>query len=111
MNTGWTPMKWPAAWKDPRTLDLLKGTAINYLVIEKGSDIGPVAARAQQQGLTIGEAASPPAGVTVIKGEWPGVKLTQSGALDRASAGPTGVPWVDSNGWKIRLTAALEPGR
>ncbi len=111
MNAGWTPMKWPAAWKDPRTLDLLKGTAINYLVIEKGSDIGPVAARAQQQGLTIGEVSSPPAGVTVIKGEWPGVKLTQSGALDRASAGPTGVPWVDSNGWKIRLTAALEPGR
>ena len=27
-----------------------------------------------------------------------------------ASAGPTGVPWVDSNSWRIRLEAARRPG-
>ena len=27
-----------------------------------------------------------------------------------ASAGPTGVPWVDTNSWKIRLEAARRPG-
>src|ERR1022692_2499115 len=26
------------------------------------------------------------------------------------SAGPTGVPWVDTNSWKIRLEAARRPG-
>jgi len=38
------------------------------------------------------------------------VKLSESGTVDQAAAGPTGEPWVDSNGWKIRLTAALHPG-
>ena len=105
----WTPMRWPGAWKDPSALDLLKGTAINYLLIEKGDDLGPIAARAQQESFRVVEAASPPSGVTVVEGEWPGVKLTESGAMDHASAGPTGIPWVDANGWKIRLTAALHP--
>ncbi len=103
-------MRWPGAWKDPSNLSMLKGTAINYLLIEKGSDLGPVADRARQEGLKVGEAGLAPPGVTIAKGEWPGVKLTQSGTLDRASAGPTGVPWVDSNGWKVRLAAALQPG-
>lgn len=111
MNTEWTPMRWPAAWKDPSALSLLKGTAVNCLLIEKGDDLGPVVARAQLEGLKLAEAASPPSGVTVVEGEWPGVKLAESGAVDRVSAGPTGAPWVDSNGWRIRLTAALHPGK
>jgi hypothetical protein len=37
MMAPWTPMRWPAAWKDPSTLDLLKGTAIDYLLIEEGA--------------------------------------------------------------------------
>src|ERR1017187_6461575 len=40
-----------------------------------------------------------------VKGEWPGVRVT-----DRASAGPTAAPWIDSNGWKIRLEHAQRPG-
>ncbi len=103
-------MRLPAAWKDPAVLDLLKGTAINCLLIESGSDQGSIAARARQEGIVIVDAASPPPDVTVVEGGWPGVKLTESGAIDRAAAGPTGAPWVDSNGWKIRLAAALHPG-
>ena len=49
---------------------------------------------------------APPPGVELIKGEWPRVRM---GARDGASAGPTGVPWVDSNGWLIRLAAARRP--
>jgi hypothetical protein len=105
----WTPMRWPAAWKDPSALDLLKETAINYLVIENPDNFRPMALRAQREGFKVAAAASPPAGVTLVKGDWPGVKLTESGAVDRASAGPTGAPWVDSNGWKVRLAAALHP--
>jgi hypothetical protein len=109
VTTQWTPMRWPAVWKDPTALDLLKETAINCLLIENPDNLRLVAARAQQEGLKVAAAAFPPTGVTLVKGEWPGVKLTESGAVDRASAGPTGAPWVDSNGWKIRLAAALHP--
>jgi hypothetical protein len=104
-------MRWPSSWKDPATLDLLKGTVINCLLVEEPGGLGSVIARARQNGLRIADAASLPADVTILKGEWPGVKLTESGAVDRVSAGPTGAPWVDSNGWKIRLTAALRPGK
>jgi hypothetical protein len=105
-----TPMRWPSAWKDPSALELLKGTAVNFLFIDEGSGLAGVAERARKEGLTIAEAGSQPIGVTVMEGEWPGVKLTESGMTDRAAAGPTGVPWIDSNGWRIRLTAALHPG-
>jgi hypothetical protein len=46
----------------------------------------------------------------VVEGKWPGVKLSDTGALDTAVAGPTGNPWVDSNDWKVRLTTAVHPG-
>jgi hypothetical protein len=41
---------------------------------------------------------------------WPGLNLeTMKG--DNAVAGPTGVPWVDSNGWFSLLARELAPGR
>ena len=42
--------------------------------------------------------------------EWPGLKLdTMKG--DTAIAGPTGVPWVNSNAWFSLLSDELAPGR
>jgi len=105
-----TPLRWPVTWKDPSALELLRGTAIDHLVIEDSQDIAPVLARARQQGLPTSKAGSPPPRVTVVDGEWPGVKLTEKGDIDRVSAGPTGVPWIDSNGWKVRLTAEFHAG-
>jgi hypothetical protein len=105
-----TPVRWPGVWKDPSALELLKGTTVGILLIDRGSDLAAVAERAKKEGLKVAEAGSQLSGVTVVEGEWPGVKLTESGAVDRAAAGPTGAPWVDSNGWRIRLTAALHPG-
>jgi hypothetical protein len=102
-------MRWPASWKDPSALALVKGTAINCLLLEPGAGLAPVAERAKQAGLTVVDGAHPPAGVTIVKGEWPGIQLSRGGG-DATDAGPTGVPWVDSNGWKIRLEAALHPG-
>jgi hypothetical protein len=52
-------------------------------------------------GLTTLEASAAPPGITVVKGEWPGIRLDEKGG--GASAGPTGVPWLDSNGWQARL--------
>jgi len=101
MEARWTPMRWPDTWKDPSLLDLLKGTAVDSLLIGPGEELGPVRVRAQNEGYQL----TAPSGVTVIKGEWPGVKM----ARGRDAAGPTGVPWVNSNGWAVRLAMALQP--
>jgi hypothetical protein len=111
MTAAWTPMRWPKAWKDPSSLALLKGTAVNCLLVDRSDDLGPIVTAARQQGLTVADAAALPAGIAVIDGDWTGVKLTRAGATDTAAAGPTGNPWIDSNGWKIRLAAALQPGK
>ena len=107
MNTEWTPMRWPVSWKSPSALGLLKGTHINWLLVDKDAGLAPVIEQAKLAGLHVGEIAAPPDGVTVIPGEWPGVAMSRGGGT---SAGPTGVPWVDTNSWKIRLEAARRPG-
>ncbi len=99
-------MRWPAAWKDPATLALLNGTAIDYLLIDTGSELDAVRAAARQQGLQVALPEDKIAGVAVLKGEWPGVQMSRGGG---ASAGPTGAAWVDSNGWAIRLSGTLNP--
>jgi hypothetical protein len=100
-------MRWPSAWADPSLLELLKGTPVDFLIME--SALTAVAARARQLNLTVSPQAALPTGISLIDGVWPGVKLSQTGAGDRAEAGPTGEPWVDSNGWKVRLELARHP--
>ena len=108
MSVEWTPFRWPGTWTDPSTLSLLRGTAINYLLIEKGPEFDRVRSRALQDGLQVADPSALQGGVSLIKGEWAGVRLSR-GTGGGASAGPTGVPWVNSNGWAIRLAAALHP--
>jgi len=103
-----TPLRWPAAWKDPSALALLDNSPLNCLVADKGALPEPVAAQARQKGLTVVDLASPPAGVFIAPGVWPGVQALQG---NTASAGPTGNPWVDSNGWKIRLESIRHASR
>jgi hypothetical protein len=99
------PLRWPAAWKDPGMLSLLQATSIRHLFIDPGANIAEPATRA---GFTVVEPAALPPGVTVVKGLWPGIRVSHSGG-DRAAAGPTGEPWVDSNGWRVRAAKALRP--
>ena len=101
-------MRWPGAWKSPSAIGLLKGTPIDWLLVDHDAGLGPVMEEAKRSGLHVAEVASPPDGVDLIAGEWPGVAMSRGG--DGASAGPTGVPWVDSNAWKIRLEAARHTG-
>ena len=98
-------MRWPSAWKDPAALDLLSGTGIDCLLISAGGDLGHVADHARSQGLKVLE--GPPAGTRLVKGDWTGIAASHAGGT---SAGPTGEPWVDSNGWRVRLESALHPG-
>ena len=44
----------------------------------------------------------------IREGVWPAIRLGQRG---NAEAGPTGVPWIDSNGWAARLVHATRPGK
>ena len=78
-------MRWPAAWKDVALAAFLEGTASEVV-----------------------DPDAPGEGVVVVKGVWPGVRMSRGG--DRAETGPTGVAWVDSNGWLARLTAVRRPG-
>src|SRR5258708_5627712 len=85
-----TPMRLPEVWKSPSRASLLRG--------------------ASEAGFTVVDPASPPDGVTVVKGLWPGIRLGRSGGNSDATAGPTGEPWVDSNGWRVRLARAQRTG-
>lgn len=101
-------MRWPSAWRDPSALEWLKGTAIDSLVMENRAELATVRTQAIQAGFTIVDPDSSPSGITIVKGQWPGIKMSRGGGAD-ADAGPTGVPWVDSNGWAIRLASAFSP--
>jgi hypothetical protein len=104
MPSEFMPLRWPSAWKDPA---ILADTPFNCLVADKGAIPDTVAAAARQKGLTVVDPAAAPATVFIAPGVWPGIQAHQG---DSTSAGPTGNPWVDSNGWKIRLEALRHPG-
>ena len=107
----WTPMRWPARWKDPALLDLLRDSPVNYLLFEGQDASQRLAADAAAKGLHVTVSAQAPETVELVKGEWPGTKIASAGENERAAAGPTGEPWIDSNGWRVLLAKALRPGR
>lgn len=113
------PMRWPAEWRDPALLELLTGTPINCLVSTGEEAPAPaVLEKAKQAGLTFVQAGKSPAVawteradapwdgsqsvLAITDGVWPGVQRRS-----REEAGPTGAPWIDSNGWMIQLCRAL----
>lgn len=109
MSSELIPMRWPPQWRNSSALQRLSNTHINCLLIEDPDSLHSVVEQAQRNGIRVIHETSELPGITVIKGEWPGAKLSRSGDRDTASSGPTGLPWVDSNGWKARLAAALNP--
>ena len=46
------------------------------------------------------------AGFAIADGVWPSIP-----PKDSAEGGPTGAPWVDSNGWMVQLARSLAPGK
>jgi len=77
-------MRLPKGWNPALAADLLRDTSIEVA--------DPAAASSE---------------ASVVKGVWPGVRMARGADPD---AGPTGVAWVDSNGWLARLTSARRPG-
>jgi hypothetical protein len=119
------PMRWPPSWRDPSLLKLLAGTPINLLLTPADPGLDAVRSEARRMGLTCWEiVTAPPSRPDQIRIqqrselEWnrPGAVVAVSDCVwpsiaseSRGSAGPTGVPWVDSNGWFAQLARALMP--
>lgn len=151
-------------WHDPASLDLLKGSPVNCLLLswadgsaedaEQQKTAQPLVRAALERGLAVigwvegsarkeaaiaaaksaglsavavrdfdgksevalipwGDRAGAPwdskAPVLPITGNvWPGVQGTTGGS--DATAGPTGLPWLDTNGWFIQLARARFAG-
>ena len=96
------PMRWPAGWDNPAALGLLKGTPVNCLIA--GQRAGLLREPAAKLGIAVLD--TPPDDVAVIDGTWPGMRISQARRRDDAEAGPTGAPWIDSNGWAVQLARA-----
>lgn len=109
MSSQLIPMRWPLQWQAPSALQRLSNTPINCLLIEDPSSLRSVVEQAHRNNIRVIHSPSELPGISIVKGAWPGAKLSQSGNRDTASSGPTGLPWVDSNGWKVRLAAAVNP--
>ncbi|MCS7314072.1 MAG: hypothetical protein NZ554_01255 [Bryobacteraceae bacterium] len=123
------PIRWPAGWRDPALLAELENSPINLLLLPPGPEFGPVRSQAQRRGLacweitSAGEISAPQGRFRIVpRAEldwnatgpivaardcvWPAIATEST-----ASAGPTGVPWVDSNGWLAQLVRTMLPGR
>lgn len=119
----WIPLRWPSAWADPALLGLLEGAPFNCLAMEWNAALAPVAAKARAAGLSlvaIGNEATRAAGLAAGAGlvpppdslliasdsVWPGIAPQENGA---ELSGPTANPWIDSNGWFLRLAKVRSP--
>jgi hypothetical protein len=123
------------AWHRPDALEVLHGSPVNCLIVSWAGNVSedtqqqrtlaPLIGAARERGLKVlglvaegvdeqrSEASARAAGCEgvireTVKGVWPGVQ-TGHGS-EASSAGPTGAPWIDSNGWTLRLAAARQPG-
>ncbi len=120
--TDLVPMEWPSEWKDPALLKLLQGSPVNCLLLPKDAP-QELRTAALAQGLACppepkwqswkevdwGLTAGP---VCINDGLWPELsRKGNSAAQDSTGSGPTGAPWLDANGWLIRLACARAAGR
>jgi len=116
------PFEWPAEWQDPALLRLLDNFPVNCLLLPK--DAQP-AVRAAAQARQL-ECPPPPVWrswkeiewsaktgpVYISDGVWPELSMKGNDASqDSTGSGPTGAPWLDANGWLIRLARARAAGR
>ncbi len=100
----WIPLYWP---DESASLGWLKGSPVNCLVGNGSAD-----ELAKRSGLDAVAMSELEPRVTVIrKAKWPRVPVAGRGKSAGVAAGPTGAPWVDSNGWIASLTHVREPGK
>jgi len=100
------PMRWPAAWTEPSRLSALEGEAVNCLLFDDPAACASVRQAALRRGFAVEQ---PETIVRIAEGVWPG--LVRQERQRGAEAAPTGNPWVDSNGWRVRLEQCRAPGK
>jgi hypothetical protein len=112
----WIPIEWPASWR-PEQLGLLRDSPFNALAFKDTPPAG-VAEAARAAGLNVPPLAwkawkevdwAKSEGIIAIgDGFWPA--YSWKGVAD-GSAGPTGEPWLDANGWLYLYSRARGGGR
>ncbi len=120
--TDLVPMDWPAEWQDLALLRLLDNSPVNCLLLPKET---PPALRSAAEARLLQcpqlpqwrswkeidwNAKSPT--VFIGDGVWPELSMKgNDAAQDSTGSGPTGAPWLDANGWLIRLARGRAAGR
>lgn len=100
----WIPLYWP---DESASLEWLKGSPVNCLVAN-----GSAEELAKRSGMDAVSMSALEPQVTVIrKAKWPTVPVATRGKSGGVATGPTGAPWVNSNGWISSLTHARTPGK
>lgn len=98
-------MNWPQSWGPPQHRSFPRAS-INCIVLDEPPTAGLSAAYAAD-GIAVTTLKDP--GIVLAPGsKWPQV---QTGGNTGTDAGPTGVPWVNANGYLVQLTRALNPGK
>jgi hypothetical protein len=101
----WIPLSWP---DESASLEWVRGSVVNCLVVPAPSEA--LTKRAAPLGIDVVTMSELESQVTLIrKAKWPRVPAARDGA--GVSSGPTGAPWVDSNGWISALTRVQNPGK
>jgi hypothetical protein len=91
------PFNWPSGWTDAR---FLRETPVNCVI----------GATVPLEGA-IRSLDKPPKDVGVVEGVWARIRTPERGSGGGGGAGPTGRPWVESNGWRIQLQSAMNPAK
>jgi len=97
------PFELPPDWNRPENLAPLDGAPFNCVLFPEGA-APSIAAAASAKGWQAYPLKQAP--VKIREGVWPGLRLNQSTS---ESAGPTGTPWLDANGWVAQLARAEKP--
>lgn len=109
------PVEWPHVWQDARLSRLLEGTPWNCILLPDSASPEleaalrqrfPVLRQPRWQRLEEIDWRSPGGRILIGDAVWPGAGAA---AGDATEAGPTGLPWLDANGWRIRLAHDLAP--
>ncbi|MCX7602621.1 MAG: hypothetical protein N2036_00950 [Bryobacteraceae bacterium] len=110
------PLEWPDAWQEAGLAHLLEGTAFNCVLLPASAPAALEGALRERFAVLrtpawrkLAEIDWRSPGDVVLIGDagWPSVGAGPGS--DEAEAGPTGLPWLESNGWLIRMARDLAP--
>lgn len=110
------PLEWPESWKEPALARLLESGPLNCVLLPAGAPAALEEALRQRftvrreppwRKLAEIDWRRPEEIIWIGDAVWPSVGA--SAGSDATDAGPTGLPWLESNGWLIRMARDLAP--